>query len=93
MLGWTSPWLLPCEGTSVQKAGAGLSRAGAVSALFSFSLQLKLSWCGGYNWGLSGSCSTPVCVCNSSLQPGSVLLCAGNHMGAELGAVTQSPAL
>lgn len=52
MLGWTSPWLLPCEGASVQKAGAGLSRARAFSAYSP--LVFSCSW--GVVVGVTGGC-------------------------------------
>lgn len=52
MLGWMSLCLLPCEGTSVQKAGAGLSRARAVSAYPP--LVFSCSWGGVV--GVTGGC-------------------------------------
>lgn len=65
MLGWMSQWLLPCERTSVQKAGAGLSRAQAVSAYSPSVFSCSWGRCGGCNWGLSVSCSPTVCVCST----------------------------
>lgn len=50
MLGWMSPWL--CEGTSVQQAGAGLSRAQAVSAYSP--LVFSCSWDGAVS--VTGGC-------------------------------------
>lgn len=81
MLGWTSPCLLLCEGTSVQKAGAGLSRGPGSLCLFSFSLQLQVEWCDGCNWA---GCLAPL-WCMFAVALPSLALCSCVPGATQLG--------